>query len=207
MTIEKVLNSIQQIVKGVEGVYQCFLEHFYNNSGYRALWEEMLQGEGNQIELLNRCISTMPSLPHPSNAAVGKDVDYDEILSTIEKYRKEIREDLDINRALKIAFHLKLLEIQGIFNEIIKLPQEPYFEILTDMHLETRRNMRSLISGVENYSYDEEFLNKVCELKSGIIEKRSGVDRRAGSNSPDSIDRRRNSDRRQERLVKIACKI
>ena len=148
----------------------------------------------------------MPSLPHQSHAIVGKDVNYDEILSTIEKYRKEIREDLDINHALKIAFHLEILEIQGIFNEIIKLPQEPYFEILTEMHLETRRNMRNLISGVEKYSYDEEFLHKVLELKSGIIEKRSGVDRRAGSSNPDSVDRR-NNDRRQERLVKIACKI
>ena len=206
MTIEKVFDSIQQIVKGIEDVYQCFLEQFYDNSGYKALWEEMLQGEDNQIDLLNRCISIMPSLPHPSHAVIGKDVNYNEILSTIGKYRTEIREDMDINRALKIAFHLELLEIQGIFNEIIKLPQEPYFEILTEMHLETRRNMRNLISGVEKYSYDEEFLNKVRELKSGIIEKRSGVDRRAGSNNPDSVDRR-NSDRRQERLVKIACKI
>ena len=206
MTIEKVFDSIQQIVKGIEDVYQCFLEQFYDNSGYRALWEEMLQGEDNQIDLLNRCISIMPSLPHPSNVVIGKDVNYNEILLTIGKYRTEIREDMDINRALKIAFHLELLEIQGIFNEIIKLPQEPYFEILTEMHLETRRNMRNLISGVEKYSYDEEFLHKVCELKSGIIEKRSGVDRRAGSNNPDSVDRR-NSDRRQERLVKIACKI
>ena len=205
MTIEKVFDSIQQIVKGIEDVYQCFLEQFYDNSGYKALWEEMLQGEDNQIDLLNRCISIMPSLPHPSNVVIGKDVNYNEILLTIGKYRTEIREDMDINRALKIAFHLKLLEIQGIFNEIIKLPQEPYFEILSEMHLETRRNMRNLISGVEKYSYDEEFLNKVRELKSGIIEKRSGVDRRAGSNNPDSVDRR-NSDRRQERLVKIACK-
>jgi len=206
MTIEKVLNSIQQIVKGIEDVYQCLLERYYENSGYRVLWEEMLQGEDNQIELLNRCISIMPSLPHPSYTIVGKDVNYDEILSIIEKYRKEISGDLDINRALKIAFHLELLEIQGIFNEIIKLPQEPYFEILTDMHLETRRNMRTLITGVEKYSYDEAFLQKVRELKSGIIEKRSGVDRRAGIIKPDSIDRR-NGDRRQERLVKIACKI
>ena len=206
MTIEKVFDSIQQIVKGIEDVYQSFLEQFYDNSGYRALWEEMLQGEDNQIDLLNRCISIMPSLPHPSNAVIGKDINYNEILSTIGKYRTEIREDMDINRALKIAFHLELLEIQGIFNEIIKLPQEPYFEILTEMHLETRRNMRNLISGVEKYSYDEEFLHKVCELKSGIIEKRSGVDRRAGSNNPDSVDRR-NNDRRQERLLKKNCKI
>src|SRR3972149_4875355 len=206
MTIEKVFDSIQQIVKGIEDVYQSFLEQFYDNSGYRALWEEMLQCEDNQIDLLNRCISIMPSLPHPSNAVIGKDVNYNEILSTIGKYRTEIREDMDINRALKIAFHLELLEIQGIFNEFIKLPQEPYFEILTEMHLETRRNMRNLISGIEKYSYDEEFLHKVRELKSGIIEKRSGIDRRAGRNSPDRVDRR-TCDRRQERLVKIVCKI
>lgn len=206
MTIEKVFNSIQQIVKGIEDVYQCFLDHFYTNSGYRDLWEEMLQGEDNQIDLLNKCISIMPSLPHTSHAIVGKDINYDEILSTIERYRKEIREDLDINRALKIAFHLELLEIHGIFNEIIKLPQEPYFEILSDMHLETRRNMQTLIAGIEEYSYDEEFMNKVRELKSGIIEKRSGVDRRVDRSNPDGGDRR-NSDRRQERLVKIVCKI
>ena len=206
MTIEKVFDCIQKIVKGIEDVYQCFLEKFYDNSGYRAFWEDMLQGEDNQIDLLNRCISIMPSLPHPSHVIVGKDVNYDEIHSAIEKYRKEIRENVDINRALKIAFHLELLEIQGIFNEIIKLPQEPYFEILTEMHLETRRNMGNLISGIEKYSYDEEFLHKVRELKSGIIEKRSGIDRRAGRNSPDSVDRR-NCDRRQERLVKIVCKI
>lgn len=206
MTIEKVFDSIQQIVKGIEDLYQCFLEQFYDNNGYRALWEEMLQGEDNQIDLLNRCIAIMPSLPLASNAIVGKDVNYDDILSTIEKYRKEIGDGLDINRALKIAFHLELLEIQGIFNEIIKLPQEPYFDILTEMHVETRLNMGKLISGIEKYSYDEEFLYKVRELKSGIIEKRSGGDRRAGRNDSGSVDRR-NSDRRQERIVKIVCKI
>ena len=206
MTIEKVFDSIKQIVNGIEEVYQCFLESFYDNSGYRILWEEMLQGEDNQIDLLNRCISIMPSLPHPSYEIVGKDVNYSEILSTIEKYKKEIKDGLDINRALKIAFHLEVLEIQGIFNEIIKLPQEPYFDILSEMHLETRRSMGALITGIENYSYDEALLSKVIELKSCIIEKRSGIDRRAGRNSFGDTDRR-NSDRRQDRIVKIVCKL
>ncbi len=206
MTIEKVFDSIKQIVNGIEEVYQCFLESFYDNSGYRVLWEEMLQGEDNQIDLLNRCISIMPSLPHPSYAIVGKDFNYNEILSTIEKYRKEIKDGLDINRALKIAFHLEVLEIQGIFNEIIKLPQEPYFDILSEMHLETRRSMGALITGIEKYSYDEALLSKVIELKSCIIEKRSGIDRRAGRNSFGDTDRR-NSDRRQDRIVKIVCKL
>src|SRR3972149_5331060 len=102
MTIEKVFDCIQQIVKGIEDVYQCFLEKFYDNSGYRAFWEDMLQGEDNQIDLLNRCISIMPSLPHPSYEIVGKDFNYNEILSTIEQYKKEIKDGLDINRALKI---------------------------------------------------------------------------------------------------------
>ena len=206
MTIEKVFDSIKQIVNGIEEVYQCFLESFYDNSGYRVLWEEMLQGEDNQIDLLNRCISIMPSLPHTSYEIVGKDFNYNEILSTIEKYRKEIKDGLDINRALKIAFHLEVLEIQGIFNEIIKLPQEPYFDILSEMHLETRRSMGALITGIENYSYDEALLSKVIELKSCIIEKRSGIDRRAGRNSFGDTDRR-NSDRRQDRIVKIVCKL
>ncbi|OGW42778.1 MAG: hypothetical protein A2132_02310 [Nitrospirae bacterium RBG_16_43_11] len=206
MTIEKVFDSIKQIVNGIEEVYQCFLESFYDNSGYRVLWEEMLQGEDNQIDLLNRCISIMPSLPHPSYEIVGKDFNYNEILSTIEKYKKEIKDGLDINRALKIAFHLEVLEIQGIFNEIIKLPQEPYFDILSEMHLETRRSMGALITGIENYSYDEALLSKVIELKSCIIEKRSGIDRRAGRNSFGDTDRR-NSDRRQDRIVKIVCKL
>ena len=206
MTIEQVFDSIKQIVNGIEEVYQCFLESFYDNSGYRILWEEMLQGEDNQIDLLNRCISIMPSLPHPSYEIVGKDFNYNEILSTIEKYKKEIKDGLDINRALKIAFHLEVLEIQGIFNEIIKLPQEPYFDILSEMHLETRRSMGALITGIENYSYDEALLSKVIELKSCIIEKRSGIDRRAGRNSFGDTDRR-NSDRRQDRIVKIVCKL
>ena len=206
MNIEQVFDSIKQIVNGIEEVYQCFLESFYDNSGYRVLWEEMLQGEDNQIDLLNRCISIMPSLPHPSYEIVGKDFNYNEILSTIEKYKKEIKDGLDINRALKIAFHLEVLEIQGIFNEIIKLPQEPYFDILSEMHLETRRSMGALITGIENYSYDEALLSKVIELKSCIIEKRSGIDRRAGRNSFGDTDRR-NSDRRQDRIVKIVCKL
>jgi len=206
MTIEQVFDSIKQIVNGIEEVYQCFLESFYDNSGYRVLWEEMLQGEDNQIDLLNRCMSIIPSLPHPLHEVVGKDVNYSEILSTIEKYKKEIKDGLDINRALKIAFHLEVLEIQGIFNEIIKLPQEPYFDILSEMHLETRRSMGALITGIENYSYDEALLSKVIELKSCIIEKRSGIDRRAGRNSFGDTDRR-NSDRRQDRIVKIVCKL
>ncbi len=206
MTIEKVFDSIKQIVNGIEEVYQCFLESFYDNSGYRVLWEEMLQGEDNQIDLLNRCMSIIPSLPHPLHNDVGKDVNYNEIMSTIEKYKKEIKNGLDINHALKIAFHLEVLEIQGIFNEIIKLPQEPYFDILSEMHLETRRSMGVLISGIGKYSYDEAFLNKVNELKSCIIEKRSGIDRRAGRNGFDSADRR-SGDRRQGKIVKIVCNI
>ncbi len=206
MTIEKVFDSIKQIVNGIEEVYQCFVESFYDNSGYRVLWEEMLQGEDNQIDLLNRCMSIIPSLPHPIHEGVGKDVNYNEIMSTIEKYKKEIKAGLDINQALKIAFHLEVLEIQGIFNEIIKLPQEPYFDILSEMHLETRRSMGVLIAGIEKYSYDEAFLNKVNELKSCIIEKRSGTDRRAGRNGFDSADRR-SGDRRQDKIVKIVCKI
>lgn len=206
MTIEKVFDSVQHIVKGIEDLYQCFLEEFYDNTGYRSLWEEMIQGEVSQIDLLNRCISIIPSLPASSSTIMGKDVNYGEILSIIERYRKETGDGLDINHALKIAFHLELLEIHGIFNEIIKLPQEPYFDILTEMHVETRRNMGKLISGIEKYSYDEEFLKKVRELKSAIVEKRSGGDRRAVRSSAHHDDRR-NSDRRQERIVKIVCKI
>jgi hypothetical protein len=74
------------------------------------------------------------------------------------------------------------------------------------MHLETRRSMGALITGIEKYSYDEALLSKVIELKSSIIEKRSGIDRRAGRNSFGDTDRR-NSDRRQDRIVKIVCKL
>ena len=51
----------------------------------------MLQGEDNQIDLLNRCMSIIPSPPHPLHEVVGKDVNYNEIMSTIEKYKKEIK--------------------------------------------------------------------------------------------------------------------
>src|SRR3989337_4559378 len=206
MNIETIFDSVEEMEQGIKEIYQCFLEYFYDHAEQKKFWEEMVEGEGCQIDMLDRCKTLISAAPHPVHQAIGRDVNYKELLSIIEKYKKEIAADLDINRALKIAFHLELLEIQGIFNEIIKLPQEPYFEILTEMHLETRRNMGNLISGIEKYSYDEEFLHKVRELKSGIIEKRSGIDRRAARNSPDSVDRR-NCDRRQERLVKIVCKI
>jgi hypothetical protein len=166
----------------------------------------MLQGEENQIDMLDRCRTIISSTPHPVYETIGRDVRYGELLAVIERYKQEIKQDLDINKALKIAFHLELLEIQDIFNEIIKLPQEPYFNILSDLHLEIRRNMGRLIDGIERFTSDKDFLYKVLDLKSGIIERRSGSDRRAGVGKPEGTNRR-DGDRRQGRLVKIACKI
>lgn len=206
MNIEKVFDSIGQIGLGIKEIYQYFFEYFYDNQDYRELWEEMLQCQQNQIEMLNRCRVIIASTPHPSYETLGRDINYEELLSLIEKYKKEIKEDLDINRALKIAFHMEILEIQGIFNEIIKLPQEPYFEILTGMHLETRRSMGRLVVGIEHISSDKEFLYRVLELKNGIIERRSGIDRRATSAGFEGRDRRE-GDRRHDKLVKIAVKI
>jgi len=206
MNIEKVFDSIGQIGWGIKEIYQHFFEYFYDNQDYRELWEEMLQCQQNQIEMLNRCRVIIASTPHPGYETLGKDINYEELLSLIEKYKKEIKEDLDINRALKIAFHMEVLEIQGIFNEIIKFPQEPYFEILTGMHLETRRSMGRLVVGIEHISSDKEFLYRVLELKNGIIERRSGIDRRGRSAGFEGADRRE-GDRRHGKLVKIAVKV
>ena len=206
MTINKVFDSISEIVKGIEDIYQYFLEYFYDNPEHRTLWEDMLQGEEDQFDMVNRCTAIVSSLSYPNRETIGKDVNYGEIMTIIDGYKREIKEDLDITRALKTAFHLELLEIDGIFNEVIKLPQEPYFDILSEMHLETRRNMGRLIAGIEKFSTDKEFLFKVLELKVGIIERRAGTDRRAGESGFEGADRR-DSERRQERLVKIACKI
>ena len=206
MNIETIFDSIEQIEIGVKEIHQYFLEYFYDNTVYRELWEEMLQGEENQIDMLDRCRTIISSTPHPVYETIGRDVRYGELLAVIERYKQEIKEDLDINKALKIAFHLELLEIQDIFNEIIKLPREPYFNILSDLHLEIRRNMSRLIAGIERFTSDKDFLYQVLDLKSGIIERRSGGDRRAGVEKLEGLNRR-DSDRRQGRLVKIACKI
>ncbi len=206
MNIETIFDSIEQIEQGIKEVYQYFFEYFYDPAGYRELWERMLEGEETQIDMLDRCRTIMSSTPHPVHEAIGRDVNYGELLSIIDGYKKEIKEDLDINRALKIAFHLELLEIQGIFNEMIKLPQEPYFNILSELHLEIRRNMGRLIDGAEQFSTDKDFLYKVLELKGGITERRSGIDRRAMDTEFVAADRRGN-ERRQGRLVKIICKI
>lgn len=206
MNIETIFDSVEEMEQGIKEIYQYFFEYFYDHEGQRKLWEEMVEGEGSQIDMLDKCKTLISAAPHPAHKTIGRDVNYKELLSIIENYKKEITEGLDINRALKIAFHLELLEIQGIFNEIIKLPQEPYFNTLSDLHLEIRRNMGRLIEGVERFSTDQEFLYKVLELKGGIIEKRSGIDRRAGE-AEFSGDDRRGPDRRQGRLVKIICKI
>lgn len=206
MEIEKIFDSIEQIERGVKDVYQYFLEYFYDNPEYRELWEEMLIGEENQIGMLNRCRAIISSSNHPVYESIGRDVDYRELLSTIEGYKKEAREDIDINRALKIAFYLETLEIQDIFNEIIKLPQEPYFDILSEIHREIRRNMGRLVAGIERFSTDNDFLYKVLELKEGLIERRSGIDRRGRGEKFEGSERR-GSDRRHGKLVKIVCKI
>ena len=206
MNIETIFDSVEEMEQGIKEIYQYFLEYFYDHAEQKKFWEEMVEGEGYQIDLLDRCKTLMSAVPHPAHETIGRDVNYKELLSIIEKYKKEITEDLNINHALKIAFHLELLEIQGIFNEIVKLPQEPYFNTLSDLHSEIRRNMARLIEGVERFSTDQEFLYKVLELKGGIIERRSGIDRRAGETEFRNPDRR-GPDRRQGRLVKIICKI
>lgn len=211
MDIEKVFDSIGRIERGIREIYQHFMEYFYDDAEYRELWENMLQGEENQIEMLNRCRTVISSTPHllPGYETIGRDVNYGELLSLIDKYNQEIKEDLDINRALKIAYHLELLEIKHIFNEIIKLPQEPYFDILSELHLEIRRNMGRLIAGIERFSTDNEFLYSALELKGGVIERRAGIDRRAMRKEGMKFEGsdRRNYERRQGRLVKIICKI
>ncbi|MDD5433910.1 MAG: hypothetical protein PH343_00640 [Nitrospira sp.] len=206
MNIEKIFDSIGLIGKRVVDIYQYFLEYFYDNPEYREFWEEIIQSEVNHIALLNRFQSLISSSSHPAYETIGKDVDYSELSSIINKYEEEIKGGLDINRALKIAFHFELIEIRGIFNELIKLPQEPYFEILSEIHLEIRRNMRRLIEGIEEFSTDTDFIKKVAELKGGIIERRSGGDRRAGKDNYQGSDRR-GLERRQGKIVKIVCKI
>ena len=206
MNIEKVFDSIGLIGKKVIDIYQYFLEYFYDNPEYREFWEEIIQSEVNHLALLNRFRGIVSSASHPACETIGRDVDYSELSSIINKYEEEIKDGVDLNRALKIAFHFEVLEIRGIFNELIKLPQEPYFEILSEIHLEIRRNMRRLIEGIEKFSTDPEFLKKVLELKGGIIERRSGSDRRAGENNYKGSDRR-GIERRQGKIVKIVCKI
>jgi hypothetical protein len=206
MNIEKVFDSIERTGKRIIDVYQCFLENLYDNPEVREFWEDIIQGEDNHLVLLNRFSNTVSSLPHPACETIGRDVDYSELSSIIDKYEEEIKKGLDINLALKIAFHFELLEIQWVFNELIKLPQEPYFEVLSEIHLEIRRNMGRLITGIERFSTDPAFVKKVLELKGNFIERRSGTDRRGEANKYNGTDRR-GIERRQGKLVKIVCKI
>ncbi|MBI5194384.1 MAG: hypothetical protein HZA08_13215 [Nitrospirae bacterium] len=206
MNIEKIFDSIDLIGRKIADVYQCFLENFYDNPEYREFWEDLIQSEAAHLELLNRFRSIVSSSSHPACEVLGKEVEYPALISLIAKYEEEITDGVDINLALKIAFHLEVLEIQGIFNELIKMPHEPYFEILSQIHLEIRKNMGRLIEGIEHFSTDPDFLKKVTELKGGIIERRSGSDRREGEDKYKGHERRGN-DRRQGKIVKIVCKI
>lgn len=206
MNIEKIFDSIDFIGKRIAEVYQCFLENFYDNPEYREFWEDLIQSESAHLALLSRFRSIVRSSSHQASEILGKDVEYPALISLIAKYEEVIKGGVDINLALKIAFHLEVLEIQGIFNELIKMPHEPYFEILSQIHLEIRKNMGRLIEGIEQFSTDPDFLKKVKELKGGIIERRSGSDRREGEDKYKGSERR-GGDRRQGKIVKIVCKI
>lgn len=204
--MEKIFDAIGQIGNEIKNIYQSLLENFYHHNNYRSIWEGLLQGQISQNELLNRFREIMPTMDVQSLGTVGGDVNYEEILAAIEGYKRDLKDEVDINSALKMAFHLELLEIQGIFNELIKLPQEPYFDILSELHLETRRNMSRLVDAIEQYCTDQEFLYRVLEIKGGIIEKRRGMDRRVRCENFDGTERRA-TERRQGKLVKIVCKI
>ena len=206
MEIQIVLESIERIGKEIRSIYERFWEHFYTHPEYKDLWEELLRRQINQNDLVDKFKKVIPGRLARSSMPIGRDVNYEEILSAIETYKEDMANGIDINKALKIAFYMELMEIQGIFNELIKLPHEPFFDLLSDLHLEIRRNMSILVNAIEKYCTDQEFLYRVLEVKDGIVERRSGSDRRMKQEDFPGRERRI-KERRQGKLVKIVCKI
>ncbi len=201
-----VLEFIEKIGSEIRSIYEDFREYFYNHPEYKKLWEELLRRQVSQNDLLDKFKRVIPNKLARTPMPLGKDVNYSETLATIEKYKREIEGGIDINKALRIAFYMELMEIQGIFNELIKLPHEPFFDLLSDLHLEIRQNMSILVNAIESYCTDQEFLYKVLEVKDGIVERRTGSDRRMKQKDFTGKERR-NRERRQGKLVKIVCKI
>lgn len=204
MTLEKILESIRKSESAITTFYAEVSEHFDDDSDIETFWEEMYHGRKEHLFLLEKCQQLVPINGHAENGRLpGKDIQYETLLKRIGEYQSEVAGgNLPLNRAFQIAFHIETLSIQCIFNEMIRLPQEPFFQILSEIHLGVRRNMGKLIRGIERYCTDTELLQSVAKIKERVVERRSGEDRRAGRESYDGGNRR-NDDRRKGHLVKI----
>ena len=201
MNLEETLSYILQIETAITEIYERLGALFEDNEKTEAFWEEMYQGRVEQIRLLDRCRAVSPS--PDSRRLPGREISYQDLLNQVTQYETEILEKRpDLNRALRIAFHLETLSIQSIFNEMIKLPREPFFQILSELHLGVRRNMGRLIRGIEAFCSDPELLFRVFEIKERVVERRSGDDRREGR-AEFAGENRRQEDRRKGDLVKI----
>jgi hypothetical protein len=201
MNLPDLLKSIWQVELGITDIYRDLSLQFEQQNDIASFWEEMHAGRRDHIELLDRCLMALSQ--ENQDHLPGKDVRYGEILEKIDQMAKEVREkERDINLALWTAFYLETISIQNVFNELIKLPREPFFHILSEVHLRVRQNMGRLVCGIENYGSDPELLKKVLNIKEKVIDRRSGEDRRAGQGDLPPSERRK-EDRRKGTLVKI----
>ena len=203
MNLEDLLTSIRQVELRITDIYRDLSLQFEQQSDIASFWEEMHAGRRDHIELLDRCLIALSQEKMHQDPLPGKDVHYGEILKKIDQMAKGIREkERDINLALWTAFYLETISIQNVFNELVKLPREPFFHILSEVHLRVRQNMGRLVCGIEKYGSDPELLKKVLNIKEKVIDRRSGEDRRAGQGDSPPGERRKD-DRRKGTLVKI----
>jgi hypothetical protein len=204
MNWEEVVSSILRIEQTITGIYARLGSLFENDPRLESFWEEMYRERQQQTRLLDRFRT---AAPFPGGDRIpGREVPYRDLLNQIAQYETEIIEKQPgADRAFQIAFHLESLSIQSVFNELIKLPKEPFFHILSEIHLEIRKNMGRLIRGIELFCSDPELLFRVFEIKEKVVERRSGEDRRARWENFMGNDRRR-QDRRRGDLVKIIWK-
>jgi hypothetical protein len=201
MNLEQILVSILRIETAITEIYSRLSSLFEDDERLESFWDEMYQRRREHVRLLERC-QAMTAFSNDDRQP-GREIPYQDLLNQIAEYEVEIREKQPgVDRAFRIAFHLESLSIRSVFNEMIKLPKEPFFQVLSEIHLGVRRNMGCLIRGIETFCSDPELLFRVYEIKEKVVERRSGDERRAGRSEFPGRNRRQ-EDRRKGDLVKI----
>ncbi len=202
MKMMEILESIGRVESAITEVYGRLNLLFEENPSLESFWEEMFRGRKDLLLLLEKCRMVVPQ--DSQDRIPGKDIRYPEILDQIGGYDREIqKEEIGINEAFRIAFRMESLSIRSVFNEMIKLPREPFFHLLSEIHLKVRENMGRLIRGIETFCTDRDLLHQVLEIKEGVVERRSGEDRRMEREGSSAGMDRRKEDRRKGDLVQL----
>jgi len=165
--LQELLPAIESLERGVERYYRKVAKRFTTPRDLRVFWEEMADQEATHATIIGTLANMLRRNP---------DMFVDQIrvrYRTVEKIRDYLltseaqinSPDFTLDQALAQALELETIELNDIYEKLIRSPKDPFKAVIADLIESEDLHLTVLLHSIKRFATDDALILRADFLR------------------------------------------